>query len=203
MLVPDFDSYHNLEPRDLPGTEEQFVYSGWEPEDSGFSYVDHRYNTTFGFDTGFDEGSMPELYFNLALKRDFLGTFISQILLVSTAAMLVFLVLVLTTSDEVLHSRFALSTGGVLGTLSGLLFVVIFQHNQIRSAVGQNEVAYIEVLPFLLYLFVPLVALNAIVLASPWNVKFVEYRHNLIPKLLYWPLLLGLLLVFTTVVFLR
>ena len=201
LLVPDLAAYRNPDPRSLPGLEEEFVYSGWVPEDSGFSYVVHRYNTTFGFDTGFEEEGAPELYFNLALKRAFLGPFVDQILFAVAVALMLFLVLVLTTSDEDIKARFGLSTSGVLGSASGLLFAVILKHSQLRGAIGQQAIAYLEVLPFLFYLFIPLVALNAIVLASPWEVRFVEYRHNLLPKLLYWPLLLGLLLAITLAVF--
>ncbi len=201
LLVPDFVSYRNLDPRSLPGTEEQFVFGDWVPEGSGFSFVDHRYNTTFGFDNGFEEGGFPELYFNLALKRAFLGPFVDQVLFAAAVALMLFLVLVLTSSDEERKTRFGFSPSGALGATSGLLFAVIIKHAQLRGAIGQQGVAYLETLPFLFYLFIPLVALNAIVLASPWDIRFVEQWHNLLPKLLYWPLLLGLLLAVTLVIF--
>lgn len=200
QLVPDFAAYRDPTPRSLPGIEEQFVYGGWEPEDAGFSYVLHRYTTTFGFDAGFADEGLPELYFNLGLKRAFLGPFVDQVLFAGAVALMLFLVLALTTSDQDLQDRFGLSTSGVLGATSGLLFAVILKHAQLRGGIGQEGVAYLEVLPFLFYLLIPLVALNAIVLASPWQVRFVEYRHNLLPKLLYWPLLLGLLLATTLAV---
>ena len=200
-LVPDLAAYRDPTPRSLPGVEEQFVWGGWVPEDSGFSYVVHRYDTTFGFDTGFEEGSFPELYFNLGLKRAFLGPFVDQVLFAAAVALMLFLVLALTTSDEDLKDRFGLGPAAVLGATSGLLFAVILKHAQLRGAIGQEGVAYLEALPFLFYLFIPLVALNAIVLASPWEIRFVEYRHNQLPKLLYWPLLLGLLLAITLAVF--
>jgi len=201
LLVPDFAAYRTSDPRSLPGIEEQFVYSGWEPEDAGFSLALQRYSTTFGFDTGFEASGFPELYFNFALKRAFLGPFVDQVLFAVAVALMLFLVLVLTTSDETVKARFGFNTSGVLGATSGLLFAVILKHTQLRGAIGQEGVAYLEALPFLFYLAIPLVALNAIVLASPWEVRFVEYRHNLIPKLLYWPLLLSLLLAITLVVF--
>ena len=203
LLVPDFGAYLNPDPMALPGIEERFVYSGWDPLDSGFSYVDQRYSTTFGFDTGVDEDALPELYFNFALKRVVFGSFLSQILYAGTAALLLFLILVLTTSDAALHTRFQMSTSAVLATTSALFFAVVFEHDQVREAIGQQDVAYLETLPLLFYVFIPLVAVNAIVLASPWEIRFITYRHNLIPKLLYWPTLLGLLLVITLAVHFR
>ena len=200
LLGPDFAAYRNLDPRSLPGLEEQFVFGGWEPEDSGFSYAVQRYNTTFGFDTGFDEEGFPELYFNVALKRVFIGPFVDQVLFAAAVALMLFLVLVLTASDEDRKTRFGFSPSGALGATSGLLFAVILKHTQLRATIGQQGIAYLEVLPFLFYLVIPLVALNAIVLAAPWQVRFVEWNHNLLPKLLYWPLLLGALLAVTLVV---
>lgn len=201
LLVPDFAAYRNLDPRSLPGLEEQFVYGEWEPMVSAFSFVDHHYNTTFGFDPGSAEGVFPELYFNLALKRSFLGPFVDQVLFAAAVALMLFLVLVLTASDEDRKTRFGFSPSGALGATSGLLFAVILKHAQLRAAIGQQGIAYLEVLPLLFYLVIPLVAVNAIVLAAPWHVPVVEWNHNLLPKLLYWPLLLGLLLAVTLAVF--
>jgi hypothetical protein len=45
--------------------------------------------------------------------------------------------------------------------------------------------------------------LNAILLASPVKVRLFAYRHNLVPVLAYWPVLLGSLLVVTLIVFFR
>ena len=47
------------------------------------------------------------------------------------------------------------------------------------------------------------VVLNAILLASPVKVRLLAYRHNLVPVLAYWPVLLGLLLAATLIVFFR
>jgi hypothetical protein len=47
------------------------------------------------------------------------------------------------------------------------------------------------------------VVVNAILLASPYEVKIVHHRHNLVPVLAYWPVVLGLLLTVTLVVFFR
>jgi hypothetical protein len=200
LLVPDFASYADMDPGALPGIEERFVYGGWEPEFSGFSYVRSPTTTTFGVDED-RRVAAPELYFNLGLKRAFLGPFFDHVVLTTAVAVLLFVVLVLTTSDEELQKRFGLNTAGVVGTASGLLFAVILKHNQIRSVVANRELAYLEILPFLLYGAILLVALNAILLASPLNLPPIEYRKNLLPVVAYWPLLLGVLLVATLLVF--
>ena len=105
--------------------------------------------------------------------------------------------------DEALKARFGLSTAGVLGAATGLLFAVLLKHGQLRSGVGTRGVTYLEIIPILLYAAIVGVVMNAILLASPVKVRFVEHRHNLLPVLAFWPLVLGLLFAATLLVFFR
>jgi hypothetical protein len=202
VLGPDFGAYTSLDPATLPGLEEQFVYGGWDPVFSGFSYALNHYNTTFGFGPSAAIDAMPELYFNVGLRRDFLGPLVDHIVLAAAVALLVFAVLTLTTTDEDRHKRTGgLSTAGVIGTCSGLLFAVLLEHNQIRSIIASQEVSYIEMLPLVLYAAILLAALNAVLVSSPLQLRLIRYRNNLLPDLLYWPAILSVLLVITIVTF--
>jgi hypothetical protein len=80
---------------------------------------------------------------------------------------------------------------------------VILKHNQIRSSAGAQGISYIETIPIILYGIIVVVVLNAILLASPLNARFIRHRNNLIPTLAYWPAVLGLLLAVTLIVFFR
>jgi hypothetical protein len=73
----------------------------------------------------------------------------------------------------------------------------------LRSVVGSSGVSYIEVIPIILYGVIVVVVLNAILLASPYQVTNVHHRNNLVPVLAYWPVVLGLLFGVTLVVFFR
>ena len=53
MPVPDFGAYRDLTPSTLPGIDTQFVYGGWDPLSSEFSYDLIDYNVDFGLDYGF------------------------------------------------------------------------------------------------------------------------------------------------------
>jgi hypothetical protein len=203
ILVPDFDAYYSTDPSTLPGIEREFVYSGWSPIYSGFSFSDQSYNSSFGIGDAGEFQSFPELYFNLVLDRNFSGPFFDHLVFAIAVAILLFGMLVLTTDDENLKARFQLSTAGVLAAASGLLFAVILKHNQIRSGVGTPGLSYIETIPILLYGIIVVVVLNAILLASPLNVRLIRQRNNLIPTLAYWPVVLGLLLAVTLIVFFR
>jgi hypothetical protein len=201
ILVPDFASYAEMDPASLPGLDPDFLYVGWTPESSNFSYVVNRYDTSFGYGASAQREDFPELYFNVDLKRRFLGPFFDHVLLTLAVAVLLFVILGLTTNDAELQQRFGLNTAGVVGAASGLLFAVILKHSQIRGAIGSQQIAYLEILPMALYVIILLVAVNAILLASPIRVPLLEYKKNLLPVLAYWPFLLGMLLVVTIVVF--
>jgi hypothetical protein len=203
VLVPDFSSYTSLDPKAMPGLEKEFVYSGWSPVYSGFSLSNQPYSTSYGIGAAKDYNYLPELYFNLILDRNFAGPFFEQFIFALAASILLFGLIVLTTDDENLKSRFQLSTAGVLGAASGLLFAVILKHNQLRTQIGSRGVSYVEIIPIILYAVIVVVVLNAILLASPRPVKLIHYRHNLIPVLAYWPTVLGLLLAATLFVFFR
>ncbi|MBA3450727.1 MAG: hypothetical protein H0T18_05890 [Chloroflexia bacterium] len=203
VLVPDFAAYTSIAPASLPGVEEEFVYSGWTPMYSGFSYSNQPYQTSFGMGDANELNSPPELYFNLVLERSFVGPFFEHFIFAIAAACLLFGLLVLTTNDERLKSQFQLTTSGVLGAATGLLFAVILKHNQLRGGVSSRGVTYIEVIPIILYVLVVVVVLNAILLASPVNIRFIEHRNNMLPKLAYWPVLLGLVFAATLAVLFR
>ncbi|MBA3643002.1 MAG: hypothetical protein M3411_04275 [Chloroflexota bacterium] len=201
ILVPDFSGYTTMDPLAKAGIDSQIVSAGWDPEYTAFSYVTHPYDSTFGYPGAVTEGTFPELYFNVGLKRDFLGPFFDHIILNLAVAVLLFFILILTTNDEDLQKRFGFSASGVATASSGLLFAVILKHNQIRSVVGSQRIVYLEVLPVALYVMILLVAINGILIASPFKIPFIEYRKNILPVLCYWPLLLSMLLAATILIF--
>lgn len=203
VLVPDYASYTSMTPGSLPGIEHEFVYSGWTPLYSGFSYSDQPYDTSFGIGRAGQYADLPDLYFNFVLDREFAGPFFEHVIFAIAVAFLLFGLLVLTTDDEQMKARFQLSTSGVLGAASGLLFAVILKHNQLRSGVAGKSLSYIEVLPIILYGAIVVVVLNAILVAAPVNMKLVKHRNNLWPVLAYWPVMLAVLLIVTLAVFFR
>lgn len=203
VLVPDFASYVSNAPQDLPGIEKEFVYSGWTPVYSGFTLSLQQYDSSYGIGSAAEFGTQPELYFNFILDRDFGGPFFEHFVFALAVAILLFGLLILTTDDESLKARFQLSTAGVLGACSGLLFAVILKHNQMRTIVGSRGVSYVEFIPIMLYFLIIWVVLNAILLASPYKLSLVHSRNNLWPVLVYWPFVLGSMLIVTLLVFFR
>jgi hypothetical protein len=92
---------------------------------------------------------------------------------------------------------------GTSGGIVGLNYRAARGAHLLRARRRGRGMTYIEVIPILLYASIVFVVMNAILLASPLKVRFIEYRHNLLPVLAYWPVMLGLLLASTLVVFFR
>ena len=63
LPVPDFGAYRDLTPSSLPGIDTQFVYGGWDPLSSEFSFDLIDYNTDFGLGYGFAGGTRSRALF--------------------------------------------------------------------------------------------------------------------------------------------
>jgi hypothetical protein len=184
-------------PTTLPGLEEHFVYEGWNPEFTGFSFGDNGYNSTFGLDRETMPNTMPELYYNIGLRRHSLSPLLDHALALAVTALLLFATVRMMTADETRQLRLGNLASYDLQFCAVLMFVVVLAHNGIRSSVSPQQIAYLEVFPFLLYVTILLVSLNSIMLAAPSPPRLIAYRDNIIAGLLFWPLLLGALLLLT------
>ncbi|MCC6313779.1 MAG: hypothetical protein IT337_07175 [Thermomicrobiales bacterium] len=203
MLVPDFTAYSSVDPRNLPGVDNQLVYGGWDPYLSGFSVAKHAYGTDFGYQTGDRDALYPDLYFDLGLKRDFLSPLFKHLPFFLAISSLMFATLVMTSNEPSAKERFQLTPSGVVAANGALLFAVIVEHNNIRDTVGSQQLSYIEVLPFTLYAMILLVSLNAVIVDGPKPIPFFEWENNLLPVVLFWPILIGILCLATWAVFFR
>lgn len=203
VLVPDFASYPDLSPAALPGLSRDFVGGGWNAEHTFFSFRMNDDNATFGFPEGATPRGFPELVFNVGVKRSFIEPFLDDILLAIVVALLLFAIVMLDAQDMDRRSRYGITMFGVLASSGTLLFTVLTKHNQIRSEVPPGQIVYIEVLPILLYVTILLAVANAILLLAPppGRFKLISYKDNLLPTVIYWPVLLGTLLVVTLLIF--
>ena len=199
--VPDFGAYRDLTPSTLPGLDTQFVYGGWDPLSSEFSFDLVDYNTDFGLGYGFSDAPDPEFYFNLSVARDFLGPMLEHLVLEAAIAILLFFLLVLMAHDSDLQDRVGLTIFDLIVAAGGLLFAVILDHNAIRNVVESQDVTYLEWFPLILDIFIVLVVLTAVLRVKHWRLPIIGYSGDLIPVLAYWPALIGSLLVVTLLVF--
>ena len=201
ILVPDFESYNSLNPQALPGIERDFVLSGWGLKSSFFDIRMNQYNSNFGYQKYNTHDNMPELYFNIELHRSFLSPFIAHLFPLSVVLLMLYALVITTSKNQNTFDVFGFNVGAVIASLSALFFVVLVAHVQLRDFLSTNNIVYLEYFYLVTYIVILMIAVNAV--AFSWNipVKWIHFRDNLIPKLVYWPCLLFTLLICTTVLF--
>ncbi|WP_054864764.1 hypothetical protein [Methanosarcina barkeri] len=120
VLIPDFDSYDSLAPEKLLGLENSLVLEAGSHKKLFFSYRINSYNTNFGV-KDFKHKNLPELYFNVAIKRDLKSPFVSDLLPIIVVVILLFVVLLITTREEE-KNQFGFKSSGVLTYCASLFF---------------------------------------------------------------------------------
>jgi hypothetical protein len=201
LLVPDFAAYRDLAPETLPGLDTGFVYGGWYPLHSHFSYDLLDYNTDFGLNYGFSDAPDPELFYNLTVARDAFDPLVEHLVLETAIAILLFFLLVLMANESETQQRLGLTVFDLIVASGGLLFAVILDHNAMRNEIESQQLTYLEYFPLILSVFIVLVVLSAVLRVKQWRIPVLGYTGDLVPVLVYWPALLGTLLVVTLLVF--
>jgi hypothetical protein len=201
MLTPDLAAYPSLTPSTMPGLTPTLVLEGWYPVQTYFSYATTTANTTFGDERGARNAEFPELYYTVTVKRDLIVPFLTYLFPVLIAVIMLFFGLMISTKDLERRSQIGWNVAGILSFSAALLFVALLAQINMRSAVGAEGVLYIGYFYFAFYALIMLVLLNAVLLVSKTQWKWVTHADNLIPKALYWPFYLGVIFILTVVTF--
>lgn len=192
VLVPDLKAYSSTQPGDAFGFDKSIVLGDWKVEETFFDFKTPRYDMDFGLGKPLPE--TPELYFNIVLRREFLGAFIVNLVPLLISAILLFATLLTITAREGQADIFGFNTSGVLGVCSALFFVVLIAHIQIRQEFPGSGIIYIEYFYLAMYTALLGVAVDAYLFTHDKyssQFKFISYEDNIIPKLIFWPTLLG------------
>jgi len=196
ILTPDLAAYNFTNPATRPGMDPQANINNWSLERSRFSYLVQPNLTTFGLPTTDRNGQIHELRFSIQAHRIYLGPFIAYLLPGMIAMIMTFAYLLsgrrVGDNDEIVSA---------LNYSAALFFVVAVIHTALRDQIAAIGITYMEYVYILLYVAIIAVAGNVFVVARfpEWGV--VRYRDNLMPKVLYWPVLAGVMLVVTLGIF--
>jgi hypothetical protein len=203
VLTPDFAGYPPWKIHNLQAMDGQMVYGDWNPDFTGYSYVNNQYSSNFGYQkaAGISGSSTPELYFNVGLKRDPQGPLYGQLIRWLFIALIVFAALFLITVDEEQREVVGFTTFEVMSFAVGMLLVIVFDQNAIRDATGARGVVYLEYFSYALYFMILMVGLNAMMITAKARFRALAWGGNLLPKLLYWPGYFGLVLIATVLAF--
>lgn len=191
ILVPDFKSYDSLHPSMLPGIERDFVLSGWSLMRTFFDMRINTYNTNFGNPNFSNRDQMPELYFNVELSRNILNPFIAHLFPLAVVLLMLYALVLTISRKETSLKFFGFDVSNVIASSSALFFVLLIMHVQLRGELSTNSIVYMEYFYLVSYVTILMITVNSILFSWDPPVRFVEYQDNLIPKLIYWPILLA------------
>lgn len=193
VLVPDLESYEFVTPSQTPGVPAVpvMVLENWNIRRSYFSYRYDDYNANFGSRTAIVRNFIPDLYFNVIVGRQLLSPIVAYAVTILVIAGLMFAVLVVEVDGAF----------GVLGYAASLFFVVAISQVGLRGELEAAGVVYLEYGYIVLYVIILGVAVNSIFYHSGAKSFVVQYKSNLIPKLFYWPVVSGSLLLITLLFF--
>lgn len=196
VLVPDLDSYQLINPRSLPGIDDDTFIPGWNIFGSKFSYKKTNYTSNFGaYSVGpfgiynsVDKSEVPELYFEVQVTRNLVDTLVSDLLPIAVIAVLLFMILLTRTTER----KFS-----VIGYCASVFFATVFAQIRFRSKIPQAQIVYFESFYFLMYAMILVVLITTVLYQLEYKIPVLQYRENIISKLLYWPLLFSALSIIT------
>lgn len=202
MLTPDFMSYPPWKAGEKHGLYDRFVSGKWYPRYTVFSYVPRPYKTSYGLTAYEKRDPGTALFFNVGMSRDAVAPLIEQLVPMLFVAALVFASMFVMSHNRDSYAFSGFSTFAVIGFSSSMLLVVSVNHTSIRDETSAHGMIYVEYFYLALYAAILLIAINSILLIRPCVPRPVAWHDNLLPKLLYWPVLFGILLITTVFVFL-
>lgn len=189
VLVPELKAYPSLAPSSRPGVKQGLKIPGWSLERSFFSYTREDDQESEGLVLARQTGA-SNLCLNLSMQRQFLDPFIAAILPIVVVGCLLFLLLMVGTKNKALVVATGFRATDILRACISLLFPVIFAQINMRTKVAVSGLIYLEYLYFVMYLAILLTTINALTFTMKDH-GLAQHQDNLVPKLLFWPLLLG------------
>lgn len=195
ILVPDMASYKFPGPSGLPGLQERTALPGYAFIGSYFNSERRIRRTNFGFASKHETDSYPELYYNIIVKRIFITPFVSKLFPLFIMFAILFVVQLMFSQDEEKKKAFGLSAFAVVGVVITFFFSILLSHTSLRQDLGSDKIIFIENFHFIAYTMLLLVTIKTLLFIGNRPIRFIQYKNGLIPKLLYWPIFTGFILV--------
>jgi membrane protein YdbS with pleckstrin-like domain len=201
VLIPDLGSYKFLAPQTMPGLQEEVALPGYTFLGSFFDHEYHIRRSDFGIPSRGQMERMPELYYNIVVKRNFITPFVSKLFPLFIMFAILFVVQLMFSQEEEKKKAFGFSALAVMGVIITFFFSTLLSHNSLRQDLGADKIIFIENFHFIAYSILLLVAIKTLLFMGGSRMRLVQYKQGLIPKLLYWPLCTGLVFVISFVSF--
>lgn len=199
-VVPDVEGYTSLEPGSTPGLDEGLVLENWQLGSSYFSYRLNHYNTNFGIDDYDSNENLPELYFNVPLRRQILSPLVARGIAPLVILIQLFVIVMVIGSDSKRLEQFGVRPGAVIFTCAAFIFAILLAQNSLRDEIKWYGVVYLETVHVLTYFVILAVAANSVALVAFPHMSLFR-QDNFWVEVLYWPLILLVLAGITLLTF--
>lgn len=188
ILVPDLKGYKQMTPGDKPGISSDIYIPEANISSAYFSFSNRNFNSNLGNTSYNGPSDAPVLMYNIFVKRKIINPVISNILPIFIIAILIFLLsfTIHKVGGELLDGS-ALS---VIQASGGFFFVLLLAHIQLRRNLLTPDLSYLETFYFVMYGAIALVSTGILLYVKTDDFDFLEYKHNIIVKLTFWPFLL-------------
>ncbi len=188
VFTPDIESYITINPSSKPGISSDIYMPDSEVLSSYYSFGEHNFNTVMGDEYYEGLNETPVLTFNILIKNVIINAIISNIIPIFIIAIMVFLL-----PFTVDKKDGEIKEGGSLNIIqasAGFFFILLLAHIQLRNEVETPGLTYIELYYFVMYFMLALMSAAVLLFLKTNKYPVLEYKHNLIFKISYWPILL-------------
>jgi len=114
---------------------------------------------------------------------------------------MLFIVILSFSTDAVKQKNFGLSGMAIFGLIISFFFTTLLTQIDLRQQFKADSIIFIENFNFITYFILLLSTAQAFLFSAEKKIKFIQYEHCLIPKLLYWPIFTSLILAASLVYF--
>ncbi|MEN8124521.1 MAG: hypothetical protein ABFR32_05265 [Bacteroidota bacterium] len=187
VLTPDIQSYEFVDPSLNPGVSSDIYMPNSKVLESYFSFHEHNFYTNLGnnYYKGLKETAV--LTFNVLIKNVIISSIISNIIPAFIIAVMLFLLpFTIDKRDGEIKEGGALN---IIQAAGGFFFVLLLAHIQLRNDIETPGLIYLETLYFVMYFMLAIMSTAVLLFLKTNDYKILEYKHNLIFKLSYWPIL--------------
>jgi hypothetical protein len=163
LITPDLESYRQIYPTDRPGLDNHFNIRGWNIFSSYYSYSMESYLCNFGNTGIYGINLFPELLFNISISRKFINILVCKIILLTVVLVLMFTILFVRVKSDGFNN--------IIGC-SGLFFVLVLDHINLRESTLPEQIIYLEFYYFFSYILLLLITITS------FNIAKNEHSYN-------------------------
>jgi preprotein translocase subunit SecG len=190
ILTPDLESYKQIYPTDIPGLDNHFHIKGWDVSGSYYSYSMESYLCNFGNPDIYGINKFPELIFNISISRKFIDILICKIVPLMVVLVLLFTILFVRVKSDGFNN--------IIGC-SGLFFVLVLDHINLRENVLSEQIMYLEYCYFFSYILLLLITITSFDMSK--NGHSYNSWVDTVLKKYFWTVIFGAMAVVTAAFF--